>query len=534
MALLREAAPGAGGRLTARSLDDLRDALDELVWLDDTLGDRLRAVYQEVVRAPMPEPVRRFQLRELTRFGASAVKLVRELAVLRRRARRPRVAPAEVDRLAEAVRVHAGRTRALRGAAAGVATASDWQSPSFGHSTTPAAGRMSGRVTEHRDDYKRDRHPDAAWFERAYLREYVDRSAELRLRALMTNCGMSAFTTVLAFLEERAGTGPVLVGRGVYHECVDLLRRSPLADRLEEVDEQDAAGIVGAVRERRASALVLDVLCNARGIAVPDVDAVLRGLEAVGDPLLVVLDTTGLSVAAQPFRVLRRVDGPLRPIAFESLTKYPQFGIDRTTAGMIVAPATEAALLDGIREHIGANVNDTSVYVLPEPNRAMLERRLARIGRNAEILASRLTREIDEGPRRVLQAVRCPGLPDHPGHAAVARLGFRGGFFQVAFRPEHDVEQLRRRFVGLALAAAGRRGAALVEGASFGFDTTRIYLTASGETTCDAFVRVAAGAEHLAAVAALADALCDAARGLELARWTSVSCCGRSAGARAP
>jgi cystathionine beta-lyase/cystathionine gamma-synthase len=492
------------------SLEDLREDLEELAWLNDSFGDRLLAVYQEIVRAPLPEPVRRFQLRELTRYEALAVKQVRDLSTLRRDARRARPTARNVGRLAHAVRVHAELARTLRGAAAGVATASDWQSPSLDHSMSSAAGRMSGRVIEHHDDYKRDRHQDAAWFERAYLRDYVDRSDDLGLRALMTNCGMSAFTSILAYLNERCPSGPVFLGRGTYHECRDLLRGSRLGPRLEEVDEHDATGIVERVRRVRPSALLLDALCNARGIAVPNLGTILRGIEAARVPIVVVIDTTGLSCAVQPLRWLTDLHGPLRPILFESLTKYPQFGLDRTTAGMIVAPPVEAAALDLLREHLGANVTDSSVHVLPVPNRRRLERRLRRIGRNTELMAERLESAIDRSSASLIESVRYPGLPSHPGHATVRATPFPGGFFEVAFSAEHDEEAPRRRFIGSALAAAIRAGVQLVEGASFGFDTTRIYLTASGEAADRAFVRVSAGTEHLIAAERLAAALVDA------------------------
>ena len=97
-------------------------------------------------------------------------------------ARAVRALSAERRRLGDLLRFH--RTMA---AAAIIGT--DWQSPSFGHSVRPAAGRFAGRVTEHRDDYRRDRHPDAAAFEAAYLREMVDAPAGTTLRALMTGLG---------------------------------------------------------------------------------------------------------------------------------------------------------------------------------------------------------------------------------------------------------------------------------------------------------------------------------------------------------
>jgi hypothetical protein len=63
-----------------------------------------------------------------------------------------------------------------------------------------------------------------------------------------------------------------------------------------------------------------------------------------------------------------------------------------------------------------------------------------------------------------------------------------------------------------AVAEAAARGAALLGGSSFGFDTSRIYLTAARAECGEPFVRVAAGTEHSAAVETLADALAVAVR----------------------
>jgi hypothetical protein len=51
-------------------------------------------------------------------------------------------------------------------------------------------------------------------------------------------------------------------------------------------------------------------------------------------------------------------------------------------------------------------------------------------------------------------------------------------------------------FVEAALAHARARGTALVEGASFGLDTTRIYAPSPGQGESCGFVRISAGIEH--------------------------------------
>jgi hypothetical protein len=61
--------------------------------------------------------------------------------------------------------------------------------------------------------------------------------------------------------------------------------------------------------------------------------------------------------------------------------------------------------------------------------------------------------------------------------------------------------------VNYAVDEAARRGVRLLAGSSFGFDTTRIYLTAARAELGTPFVRIAAGTEHRLELEALADAL---------------------------
>jgi hypothetical protein len=114
------------------------------------------------------------------------------------------------------------------------------------------------------------------------------------------------------------------------------------------------------------------------------------------------------------------------------------------------------------------------VYALPDPNRRLLARRLARIERNAVAIAARV-----------------PGA-HHPGC---------GGLVEIQHSDPAS-------FVERALREARRRGVQLVAGAGFGFDATRIYLTHAFPDE-PPFLRVAAGAEHRLRAQGIAAALAD-------------------------
>ena len=344
---------------------------------------------------------------------------------------------------------YAALIRGEYGIAAALATANDWQSPSFGHSLRSQAGRHEGGIRPYVDDYKRDRHSDAAAYEAAYLREYVGAS---EVRAFATSCGMSALTTILAFLHVE---GPVLLGRSSYHETRELVLAA-FPGRVVEVDEDD---LLGAVQELRPGALFVDSLCNSRGLAVPALGAILEVADC-----WVVVDNTCLGPACRPF-----ASTAPRLLVWESLLKLAQFGLDRANAGILLARGPGVDRLDGLREHLGTNVPDTSTLSLPAPNRGRLQRRVARLERNAAILAERLG-----------------GF--HPGVGPLLQL---------------DVPD-PAAWIERALAEARRREVRVVHGTSFGFDHTRVYVTAPGP---DSFLRIAPGTEDRLRIETVAEAL---------------------------
>ncbi|MDP9295936.1 MAG: PLP-dependent transferase [Actinomycetota bacterium] len=490
------------------SFRDLAEDFAVLHHLAVSLSRRLARTDRELIRARRSLDGNSLDLIEHQfRWLSSALdRLARESRELQTDAGRGPRSSALLAGFAGRKRAIADHIRTLQGMSAAAITASEWQSPSFGHSVFPSAGRQIGEVKPHVDDYRRDRHPQAMEFEEAYLREYIDDPHGIGLRALMTSSGMSAFVTILHHLAAQSGRGSVLMGRGVYHECRDLLASSPFAPRIVEVREDSAADLLDAMERERPSIVVLDTMCNARGMALPDVSALIGRMRELRSDAYLILDNTGLSCTFQPYALLEP-DDPFPVICFESLTKYAQFGLDRTAAGVIVARAGLIASLDPLREHLGANVPDALVYAVPEPDRAMLERRLLRIGRNAGLLAKALHECVKRHGGGVVAGVSYPGLETHPSFAAAEPLTFRGGYLEIRFAEAFDRPEVHDRFVHRAVELAREARVPLTLGAGFGFDTTRVYHTAFTSEAGRSFVRIAAGTEHLQQLADLADVL---------------------------
>jgi cystathionine beta-lyase/cystathionine gamma-synthase len=444
------------------ALTDLRHDFGELLYLARDAAAELASLLDDLDRVVPAQPA----VAEHARLAlARSREAASRLLGLRQQASAPdRDSLALIEELAGEREALLHFLRAERAVVAGLAVAVDWQSPSFAHSVSPQAGRQLGRITPHRDDYKRDRHLEAEVYERAYLSELVD--SPPGTRALLTSCGMAAFTTVLDYLLfEGKLDGPVLVGRSLYHESKELLLRA-LGGRVVLVDESDTAELLDALDELRPAAVFLDTLCNTKWMPLPEIAAVVPRLRGA----CLVLDNTGLGPMLQPFTLPGAERARL--IVFESLLKYAQLGLDRANAGVIVAGPADAEALDDYREHLGTNIADVCVRMLPRPSRHVLERRLARIWRNAGLLAERLDGCVYPG------VGGCISLPCADGE-----------------------------FVERAVEEARAQGVSLVGGSSFGFDTTRIYLTAARSDYGEPFVRIAAGTENRIAIERLGGVL---------------------------
>ncbi len=372
------------------------------------------------------------------------------------------------------------RTHVLMFAA--LITSTDWQSPSFTHSLVSQAGRETGSIYATRNDYKRDQHWDAFRYEQAFVKEYVDAWFKLPIHVYATSSGMSAFTTILLFLMgEKKINGPILAGHSIYFENKTLLTEL-FGDRLIFAEESDANEFVHSVLTHRPSAVFIDSLSNSPEIVVPDISTIIgKLLSRVTRETYLIIDNTGRSIDIQPFSRLFGKRTKLHIIQFESLNKYHQFGMDRTTGGIIVSYGAQTGKLFEYRDHGGTNISDVSAATLPTPNRIMLASRLDRHKRNATLLADTLNRWLKTHPSSPIAGISYPG---------------RGCYMTVGFRENRRNIRCYTKFVTSAITAARRLNVNLTSGTSFGLNTTRVYLTATRSKPYTPFVRIAVGTEH--------------------------------------
>lgn len=351
------------------------------------------------------------------------------------------------------------------------AVAPNWQSPSGMYAIHDEAGKESGKIILTMNDYKRDYHHDAIPYEQAFRRAYIDGLVTLGVHVYLVSSGMAGLTTILAYLQgEKYLNGPVIVGQNSYFQSKGLILASA-GTRAILVNEADTPAILKLITTKKPPAIFLDSLTNSATMAAPDLTVILKHLvKTTRHDVLLVVDNTVLSIGFQPMKTILGRNRHIKLIVYESLNKFHEFGADRVTTGVIWAYGPGTEKLFGYRKNCGTNISDLSTHALPHPNRKLLERRLNRMNRNACFLANHLNNSADVAyTQGCLVAIR----------------------FGSAKQTIRKSQMILKRAIGQA-----RKGQIpLVAGTSFGFDTTRIYLTASTTKYGEPFFRIAAGTE---------------------------------------
>lgn len=480
-----------GSELEQQSRSDIRQDCEELLWLANDRIYRLSALYSRH-RKHLISGTSEMLLKQADEMIGAYRDISAELSSIIKFCDSN-----DLEGMMVHVRGIADRIRSLQGVSAALCVAPDWQSPSFLHSQQSQAGMETGKITGTINDYKRDQHGAGLKYEQKYCFEYIDSSPHLAPQVFITASGMAAMTTILAcLLKDETCTGPILIGKSSYFENIQLVQLY-FPGRVIFVDEMDTAGLLEMIAVHKPSVLFLDTICNAITLAAPDCSALFPGIaKIVTAPLTIVLDTTGTVTSYQPLHDLPLMSKFLRLVVFESLLKYHQFGMDRVSGGVVWRSILSPVTLFTHRKSLGTNLVDSSVLALPTPDRKRLDIRLHRHHRNATRIAVGLDQLNTETSKTALQQVVYPGLPSHPAYSWMKLRLFHGSTIVLVLKEQYRNTATYKKFLQCAVEEARKLSVDLVGGSSFGFSTTRVYLTALHATgTAEPFLRVSVGTE---------------------------------------
>jgi cystathionine beta-lyase/cystathionine gamma-synthase len=288
-----------------------------------------------------------------------------------------------------------------------------------------------------------------------------------------TSSGQAAYTLVEAvLLRERLRPGDcVLTAPTLHHEAADQLTALPFLRTL-QIQGHTVDDLLSAVVRYRPRCLFLAPLGSTARQHMVDVRALLRRLTHVATPITVVIDGTTMSGALPGELFGQSTARGVEVIYYESASTYLQLGLDTAAAGIVAHPV---ALQDAFARQRAAT--STVLYqhgadLFPRYTSEIHSRRMLRIGRNAEHVATALA---EDAAVSDLGVVCHPRLPGHPDARLARTLPHAGGCVTFWF---HDPGRNRRvdlaAVCALILANARTLGVQLTTGVGFGFSVPRL------------------------------------------------------------
>lgn len=380
--------------------------------------------------------------------------------------------------------------------------AADWQSPVYWSSFDVRQNRLSQGISEHSWDYKRDGHLDAVEYETTFMDQYCDHLGSGNLSAYLANSGMAAFTTVLHWLAHEMRLGQsTFVMQPMYFENVHLVRSVfPNAISINHGSKED---LLANLRNYSPSIVFCDAVTNCGEVVSQDFETVLHwAAEEANHQLAIVIDTTCLPAVLLPPRFLTGLPDNVTVLLVESLAKHHQFGMDTVTGGIVVAHMDGAAQ-DSFRKtraRLGTNISDSSVGSLPQPSRLRLIRRMQRHAHNIRFLAETLERHAntEEGPIEAISWLK---------DGVQALSWYRGTCLTLRLKKAFRSMAYYREFEKKVLELAKSNGHPVAFSTSFGFDVSRLYVTAPSTVFEEPFLRISVGTETKSQIECLVEIL---------------------------
>ncbi|HEY9716455.1 MAG TPA: pyridoxal-phosphate dependent enzyme, partial [Trichormus sp.] len=504
---LSPASPTAA-RLRGVACDTVLSYLDEAV---DDLSE-LRFLIDDLSQTPVPESVSAVDLCGLdwlhTNFKRSiqliAARQKRQLDLIEK-AKRWATAAQLAALLDEARSEYIALKSSLRVAYRHrgiMLCASDWQSPSYSSSIEINANRLSAGIAEHVLDYKRDGHLDAQAYEQAFIEQYVQHLGSDQVQAYLANSGMGAFSTVLHWLAHEAClTESVLAVQPMYFENLHLSRG--FFPDMQQIQAPTRQELLHRLNSQMPSIVLCDAVTNCGDMIAHEIECILTwAATKTVERTAIVIDTTCVPLALLPAGLLQELPEHVSVIFVESLAKHHQFGMDTVTGGIVVAHMSKdnQNSFAKSRARLGNNISDGSVGSLPQPDRQKLIRRMQRHSRNVAAIA-RACEQMSSEQAGVLQSV------SWVREGSAGAPWFHGSCLTLQLRKGYRSIEAYRQFEQTVLEFAKECGHPIAFGTSFGFDVSRLYVTAPSTRFEEPFLRISIGTETTAELLAFIEIL---------------------------
>jgi cystathionine beta-lyase/cystathionine gamma-synthase len=297
-----------------------------------------------------------------------------------------------------------------------------------------------------------------------------------------TSSGHAAYTLVESvLLRERLRPGDiVLTAPTLHHDAVDQLTTLPFVRTL-PVEGHTVDALLSAVVRYRPRCLFLAPIGGTARQRMVDVDTVVRRLASLATPITVVIDGTATSGALPGELFADASTRGVEVIYYENASAYLQQGLDTAMAGIVAHPVALRGAFTRQRAATGTILHRHAADLFPRYTTDLHRRRLRRIERNTEQLATMLAEDAAVADHGVVCHPSLPGHPDvHLAHTSRHAGGCVTFWFHDPVRNRHaDLDSVCTHI----LANARVLGVQLTTGAGFGFAVPRLcVMTSRGGT----------------------------------------------------
>lgn len=370
----------------------------------------------------------------------------------------------------------------------------DWQSPIYDSSFAFERNRLSNGIAEHIWDYKRDGHLDALAYESQFNDEYCKHLGSDNAKVYLTNSGMAAFTTVLNWLSgELQMRDSALAVLPMYFENLHLARAVFPGLAIHSSGNNE---LKETLNREQPSIIFIDAVSNCNEVVYHDLARVTSWAKTQTErQIAIVIDTTCLPLPLLQSGFLKDLPDNVMVAFVESLAKYHQFGMDAVTGGAVLLHAAQE-MQDSFRKtraRIGTNIVDTSVGSLPRPSRELFIQRMDRHSRNTKIVCQKLS-EASKQSNGIFDSVSW--LDEPPANAP----WFHASCFTLHLRKEFRSINFYQELEKKVLELCQKYGHPIAFSTSFGFDVSRLYVTAPATRFEEPFLRVSVGTETLSQI----------------------------------
>ncbi len=386
---------------------------------------------------------------------------------------------------------------------ASLATRLDWQTIAYDSSVKPNFFLKQEVGYKGIIGYKRVHYPKLNELENWFLKEFIESPIKDNLCCFFTSSGMGAYTLIENFLTKDCLSlgDKILFANRSYFETRDQINKLK-GFIIKPLLSIEAENIFQEIIYEKPKVVFLEPINNEEKIIVIDIHKIIKKLLNYNfeNDFYIVVDTSMTSGGESVFLNFdNKKNKKVHLIAWESLLKYRQFGMDRFNAGLVIAEKIFQRKLFVQRERTGTILPDIQTMMFPKLGKKLYENRMKLIQRNASIFTSEISNFLTKNNLNNFLSINYPGYQKNKGYLIAKKYKYIGGVVTFEFKDEKKKNiQYFLTIINYIISQAKKHKIQINHGTSFGFYRTRITIAATGGGIyTNPFIRFSIGEESI-------------------------------------